>query len=133
MLRFKKDSDPRAFLDQAKHIVCAYVGDDMFEDQCSRYLSYHAVSPFHSQALKEEFAKRPKSKLAWDECEAIFLKIALTEQERIEQIKQLLATGRENRESYRQFAMRTARDIRINGVKDDNKMVLTLLNATVVV
>ncbi|KAI7816111.1 hypothetical protein BC939DRAFT_497650 [Gamsiella multidivaricata] len=131
MPRFKNDSDPRAFLDQVKHIVCAYVGDDMFEDQCSRYLSYLTVSSFHSQALKEEFAKRPKTKLTWDECEAIFLKIALTEQERIEQIKQLLPTGRESRETYRQFAMRISRDIRIYGVKDDNEMVLTLLSATV--
>ncbi|KAG0352137.1 hypothetical protein BGZ54_002952, partial [Gamsiella multidivaricata] len=130
MPRFKNGGDPRAFLDQVKHTVCACVGDDMFEDQCSRYLSHLTVSPFHSQALKEEFAKRSKSKLTWDECEAIFLKIALTEQERIEQIKQLLITGRENRESYRQFAMRIARDIRIYGVKDDNEMVLTLLSAT---
>ncbi|KAF9179083.1 hypothetical protein BGZ51_004077 [Haplosporangium sp. Z 767] len=53
------------------------------------------------------------------------------EQGRIAQFKQLLEIRRMEKESYRQFAMRIARDIRICGIKDDNELVLSLLSATV--
>ncbi|KAF9984731.1 hypothetical protein BGZ80_008216, partial [Entomortierella chlamydospora] len=130
MPRFESNSDPREFLDKVKHLVTAYIGRESFEKYCDRYLSYLTVSEFHRQLLEEEFNQRTEP-LTWDACETIFLRIALNEQERIAQVKALLETGRKDNESFRQFAMRIARDIRIYGVKDDNEMVLTLLGATV--
>lgn len=131
MPRFNKNDNPREFLDQVQHIVSAYVGQATFEKECTRYVLYLTTSDYHRNRFKEELARRAVSKLAWDECESVFLGISLTEQERIEQIKALLETGREAKESYREFAMRVSRDIRVYGVKDDNEMVLTLLGATV--
>ncbi|KAG0195627.1 hypothetical protein BGX28_000952, partial [Mortierella sp. GBA30] len=133
MPRFYPDSDPREFLDQLKHIVMPYVGKEAFEASCDRYLRYLTVSEFHQQSLDYELNKKKKEgvNLTWEECEMIFLRVSLSEQERIAQIKQLLETGRKDHESYRQFAMRISRDIRVYGIKDDNEMVLSLLSATV--
>ncbi|KAF9274298.1 hypothetical protein BGZ68_000786, partial [Mortierella alpina] len=125
--------DPRQFLDQLKHMVMPFVGKELFDANCDRYLSYLVINEYHQQCLEFEFnKKRQEGKtLTWEECEIVFLKIALSEQERVKQIKTLLETGREEHESYRQFAMRIARDMRLYGIKDDNEMVLSLLSATV--
>ncbi|KAG9319045.1 hypothetical protein KVV02_002464, partial [Mortierella alpina] len=126
-------NDPRQFLDQLKHMVLPFVCKELFHANCDRYLSYLVINEYHQRCLEFEFNKRREEgkTLTWEECEVVFLKIALSEQERVEQIKKLLETGREEHETYRQFAMRIARDMRLYGIKDDNEMVLSLLSATV--
>jgi len=134
MPRFEKESDPRTFLADLKHTVSAYVGDQAFTLQCGRYLKYLTKSEFHRQALDKEYEKKGSKdgyNISWDDCETIFLKVSMTEQERIGKIQQLCAAGRESNESYREFAMRIDRDIRVYGIKDDNEMVLSLLASLV--
>ncbi|KAG0346584.1 hypothetical protein BGZ54_005174, partial [Gamsiella multidivaricata] len=131
MPRFKAGSDPRTFLNNVKSKVSTNIGDDVFGQTCARYLLYLTSSDYHRQALEEEFKKRTNEALTWDSCEAIFLQITLTEQERINQRMNLLKSGRKKGESYRQFAMRISRDIRVYGIKNDNEVVLSLLCGSV--
>ncbi|KAG0284215.1 hypothetical protein BGZ98_006005, partial [Dissophora globulifera] len=125
------DDDPREFLDNLKSKVSTYVGQPVFERTCSRYMLYLTKSDSHRQALEEEFDKRKNEQLSWETCEAIFLRVALTEEERINQMMDLLKAGRRRDETYSQFAMRIARDIKVYGIKDDNEVVLSLLASAV--
>ncbi|KAF9895573.1 hypothetical protein BX616_009373, partial [Lobosporangium transversale] len=129
--RFYNNSDLRKFLDEVRHVVCTFVGRESLEQSCDRYLLYLTVSEYHRQYLEQELEKLPEEQKTWEKCEATFLKIALTEQERMSQFKKLLETGRGARETFHQFAMRVDRDVRVYGISDDSEMVISLLTATV--
>ncbi|KAF9897122.1 hypothetical protein BX616_006152, partial [Lobosporangium transversale] len=130
MPRYTLGSSPRKFLDDVRHVVCTYVGRETFEKSCDRYLLYLTISDYHRRYLEQELKKLPEDQKTWEKCEATFLKIALTEQERTSQFNKLLEKGRGAHETYHQFAMRLDRDVRVYGVRDDNDMVISMLQAT---
>lgn len=128
--RFLAGSVPHLFLDDLQSKVSAFIGQDAFEEECEQYLLYLTdVSHIHT-SVKDTLAATTKDPALtrWEWCEAVFLRHALSEHERMMELNKLLASGLLSQETYQQFAICVARDCRIYGVKDDNEIVLASLS-----
>ncbi|KAG0345686.1 hypothetical protein BG005_001194 [Podila minutissima] len=108
--RFRSGTQARLFLDDLQSKVSAFIGQDAFDDE------YTLAAITKDPALTR-----------WEWCEAVFVRHALSEHERMMELNKLLAGGLLPMETYQQFAIRVARDTRIYGVKDDNEIVLASL------
>ncbi|KAF9969073.1 hypothetical protein BGZ75_003158, partial [Mortierella antarctica] len=104
---------------------------ERFDELSQRYLLYLTKSKFHRHLLEDELNKHKGTKLTWEQCETIFLRVALSDDERHNQVIELLNAGRKPNESYKRFAMRISRDIRVYGIADNSEMVLSILRRTV--
>ncbi|KAF9308112.1 hypothetical protein BG003_011604 [Podila horticola] len=127
--RFLPGSVPRLFLDDLHSKVSAFVGEDVFEEDCERYLHCLTDVSHKRTSVKDTLAaaSHDPTLTHWEWCEAVFLRHALSEHERMMELNKLLAGGLLPMETYQQFAIRVARDTRIYGVKDDNEIVLASL------
>ncbi|KAF9147926.1 hypothetical protein BGX20_006509, partial [Mortierella sp. AD010] len=131
MPRFLKNSDPREFLDRLQHEGNALVGREKFAKVCDRYLLLMTKSDYHRGLLDVELKKPENKNPTWEQCETIFLRIALNAQERQAHLLRLVQTGRLEEETYKQYAMRVSRDVRIYGTEDNNSVILGVLEETV--
>ncbi|KAF9371596.1 hypothetical protein BGX21_005078 [Mortierella sp. AD011] len=131
MPRFHKNSNPLEFLDRLQHEGNALVGREKFAQVCDRYLLLMTKSDYHCGLLDIELKKPENKNPTWEQCETIFLHIALNAQELQSHLLRSVQTGRLEEETYKQYAMRVSRDIRIFGTEDNNSAVLSVLEETV--
>ncbi|KAG0012097.1 hypothetical protein BGZ81_001774 [Podila clonocystis] len=127
--RYLSGSVPWLFLDDLHSKVSAFVGEDVFEEDCERYLHYLTDVSHIRTSVKDTLAAatRDPALTHWEWCEAVFLRHALSEHERMMELNKLLAGGLLPMETYQQFVICVTRDTRIYGVKDDNEIVLASL------
>jgi hypothetical protein len=126
MPRYTDGINARDILEQLKDSVSSFVGNDCFAADCSRYLRYLTTKSLHHSQLKEELRKLP-SKPTWEQCESLFIRVTMDQQQRVRELINLLKGGMTPDETYTQFSLRIARNIRIYGISDNNEIILAQL------
>ncbi|KAF9083977.1 hypothetical protein BGX29_002805, partial [Mortierella sp. GBA35] len=77
------------------------------------------------QQFNDELTHHGSSSLTWEECEVAFVDSVLTPKERFDTVARVAEIGRRSKESYRNFALRLQRSVRVYRIDDGNTTVLS--------
>lgn len=123
---YKDGHNSRDFLENMKQTVSSFKGDKRFAKDCHQYLRYLTANTRHHTKLTQELDKL-KETPTWEKCESLFIKVTMDQQQRIDELINLLNAGMKTDETYSQFSHRVARDIRIYGISDNNEIIFAHL------
>ncbi|KAG0235912.1 hypothetical protein BGW42_004558 [Actinomortierella wolfii] len=117
-------TDWRFFFQNAYHFIVMKVYDEQI------------VSRFKAemQRCKDEFDAAKKSSLDpipwknWEECKGAFVKATISDEERYNRVNKLVYGGRRDRESWRKYAQRLERDMKLFGRRCEADLFVPLLS-----
>ncbi|KAF9323860.1 hypothetical protein BGZ91_003307 [Linnemannia elongata] len=124
-------SDPHLFLDSFKTYCENSYGEAPFLASAQRLLCMAILDEQTRQQFNDELTHRGSSSLTWEECEVAFVDSVLTPKERFLTVARVAETGRRPKESYRNFALRLHRSVRVYRIDDGNSTVLTGIMASI--
>ncbi|KAF8926178.1 hypothetical protein BGZ47_002861 [Haplosporangium gracile] len=122
---FQVIHDPHLFLDSFKTYCENSYGETPFLASAQRLLCMAILDEQTRQQFNDELARHGSSSLTWEECEVAFVDSVLTPKERFLTVARVAETGRRNKESYRNFALRLQRSVRVYRIDDSNTTVLS--------
>ncbi|KAG9062272.1 hypothetical protein KI688_006604 [Linnemannia hyalina] len=122
---FQVIRDPHLFLDSFKTYCENSYGETPFLASAQRLLCMAILDEQTRQQFNDELARHGSSSLTWEECEVAFVDSVLTPKERSLTVARVAETGRRNKESYRNFALRLQRSVRVYRIDDGNTTVLS--------
>ncbi|KAG0257206.1 hypothetical protein BGZ95_005300, partial [Linnemannia exigua] len=117
--------DPHLFLDGFKTYCENSYGEAPFLASAQRLLCMAILDDQTRQQFTEELSRHGSSSLTWEECEVAFVDSVLTPTERFNTVARVAEIGRRPRESYRNFALRLSRSVRVYRIDDNNSTVLS--------
>ncbi|KAK3819136.1 MAG: hypothetical protein JOS17DRAFT_778170 [Linnemannia elongata] len=122
---FQVIRDPHLFLDSFKTYCENSYGETPFLASAQRLLCMAILDEQTRQQFNDELSRHGSSSLTWEECEVAFVDSVLTPKERFLTVARVAETGRRNKESYRNFALRLQRSVRVYRIDDSNATVLS--------
>ncbi|KAK5809850.1 hypothetical protein F5H01DRAFT_323098 [Linnemannia elongata] len=122
---FQVIRDPHLFLDSFKTYCENSYGETPFLASAQRLLCMAILDEQTRQQFNDELSRHGSSSLTWEECEVAFVDSVLTPKERFLTVARVAETGRRNKESYRNFALRLQRSVRVYRIDDNNATVLS--------
>ncbi|KAG0287667.1 hypothetical protein BGZ97_007027 [Linnemannia gamsii] len=117
--------DPHLFLDGFKTYCENSYGEAPFLASAQRLLCMAILDDQTRQQFTDELARHGSSSLTWEECEVAFVDSVLTPTERFNTVARVAEVGRRHKESYRNFALRLQRSVRVYRIDDNNATVLS--------
>lgn len=109
-----------------KQTVSSYIGDERFAYDGHRYLRYLTANTQNYNKLILELDKL-KETSTWEQCEFLFIKVTMDQQQRINELLNLLSLGMKADETYAQFSHRVGRDACIYGISENNEIIIAQL------
>ncbi|KAF9082959.1 hypothetical protein BGX29_003482 [Mortierella sp. GBA35] len=122
---FQVIRDPHLFLDSFKTYCENSYGEKPFLASAQRLLCMAILDEQTRQQFNDELSRHGSSSLTWEKCEVAFVDSVLTPKERFLTVARVAETGRRNKESYRNFALRLQRSVRVYRIDDSNTTVLS--------
>ncbi|KAG0280454.1 hypothetical protein BGZ97_009402, partial [Linnemannia gamsii] len=122
---FQVIADPHLFLDPFKTYCESSYGEKQFLMSATRLLRMAILDEQTRQQFNDEMVSRGTSAITWDECEVAFVDSVLTPTERFSTVARVAEIGRRVKESYRNFALRLQRSVRVYRIDDNNTTVLS--------
>ncbi|KAG0277390.1 hypothetical protein BGZ97_009913, partial [Linnemannia gamsii] len=104
-------NETRVFLERFSTHLKTRLGMDTFENECHRYLIVLTNDDHYQQELQRRFAAI-EGTIGWDMAEKVFLSICLTQEERLENMRNMADMGRNVGESYNRYSARILRHAR---------------------
>lgn len=92
MPRYKDGHNLRDFLEKMKQTVSSYIGDERFAHDGHRYLRYLTANTQNHNKLILELDKSNATP-RWEQCESLFIKVTMDQQQRINELLNLLSLG----------------------------------------
>ncbi|KAG9071720.1 hypothetical protein KI688_005935 [Linnemannia hyalina] len=123
-------NETRVFLERFATHLKTRLGMDTFENECHRYLIVLTNDDHYQQELQRRFAAI-EGNIGWDMAEKVFLSICLTKEERLENMRNMADMGRNMGETYNRYSARILRHARVNGIQDDNDIILHQLGRSI--
>ncbi|KAF9081067.1 hypothetical protein BGX23_001341 [Mortierella sp. AD031] len=120
---FQVIADPHLFLDSFKTYCESSYGEKLFLASATRLLRMAILDEQTRQQFNDEMVSSGTSAITWDECEVAFVDSVLTPTERFRTVARVAQTGRRFKESYRNFALRLQRSVRVYRIDDNNATV----------
>ncbi|KAG9063274.1 hypothetical protein KI688_004878 [Linnemannia hyalina] len=117
--------DPHLFLDGFKTYCENSYGETPFLASAQRLLCMAILDDQTRQQFTDELTRHSSSSLTWEECEVAFVDSVLTPTERFNTVARVAEIGRRHKESYRNFALRLQRSVRVYRIDDNNATVLS--------
>ncbi|KAF9081435.1 hypothetical protein BGX29_004529, partial [Mortierella sp. GBA35] len=117
--------DPHLFLDSFKTYCENSYGEAPFLASAQRLLCMAIQDEQTRQQFNDELTHHGSSSLTWEECEVAFVDSVLTPKERFDTVARVAEIGRRSKESYRNFALRLQRSVRVYRIDDGNTTVLS--------
>ncbi|KAG9066456.1 hypothetical protein KI688_001682 [Linnemannia hyalina] len=117
--------DPHLFLDGFKTYCENNYGETPFLASAQRLLCMAILDDQTRQQFTDELTRHSSSSLTWEECEVAFVDSVLTPTERFNTVARVAEIGRRHKESYRNFALRLQRSVRVYRIDDNNATVLS--------
>ncbi|KAG0360730.1 hypothetical protein BGX24_005494 [Mortierella sp. AD032] len=117
--------DPHLFLDGFKTYCENSYGGAPFLASAQRLLCMAILDDQTRQQFNGELTRHTSSSLTWEECEVAFVDSVLTPSERFNTVARVAEIGRRHKESYRNFALRLQRSVRVYRIDDNNATVLS--------
>ncbi|KAF9898483.1 hypothetical protein EC991_011185, partial [Linnemannia zychae] len=118
-------SDPHIFLDAFRNYCESSYGQKAFLASASRLMIMAILHEQTRQQFSDAIAGKGDSTLTWEECEEAFVNSVLTPIERFRTVANVAETGRKHKETYRNFALRLQRMVRVYRIDDGNSTVLS--------
>ena len=127
--RYYEGDNVKAFLDSFHVDMPSLLGPKKFDKLCKRYLIVLTKCKIIKKALMDEFETEGLEHPTWEQCEVIFMRVAMSEDDRTVQMMSAISSGRAAHETYKQFALRMLHDVNLYGIIDKNEMVVSLIRA----